>query len=59
MTAKERIVKLKCVAPEIEFHIEEMDSLDAATFYYKRLVQLAKKAKDKYEEIRNESVVLS
>ncbi len=53
MTAKEQITELKCIAPKIEFHIEEITDEASATFYYKRLVQLAKKAKDKYEEVRS------
>ena len=59
MTAKEQIVELKCMAPKIEFHIEEITERASAEFFYKRLLQLAKKAKDKYDEIRDESVVLS
>lgn len=56
MTPKEQIVKLKCMAPEIEYQIEEIDSPDSATFYYKRLVQLAKKAQEKYKEIVKNSI---
>jgi hypothetical protein len=51
MTAKEQIVELKCIAPKIEFHIEEITERASAEFYYKRLIQLAKKAKDKYQDI--------
>lgn len=39
------------MAPEIEHQIEEITSPDSATFYYKRLVQLAKKAQEKYKEV--------
>lgn len=51
MTPKEQITELKCIAPKIDFLIEEADSEEAITFYYKRLLQLAKKAKDKYVDM--------
>ena len=51
MTPKEQIVELKCVAPKIEFLIEELDDPASATFFYKRLVQLARKAQEKYKEV--------
>jgi hypothetical protein len=50
MTAKEQIVELKCMAPKIEFLIEEIDDFGAIDFYVKRLLQLAKKAKEKRDE---------
>jgi hypothetical protein len=50
MTAKEQIVRLKCMAPEIEFLIEEIDDFGALDFFTKRLLQLAKKAKEKRDE---------
>jgi hypothetical protein len=58
MNAKEQIVELKCMAPKIEYLIEEIDEKASAEYYYKRLVQLAKKAKDKYVEFQKESTVL-
>jgi hypothetical protein len=57
MTAKEQIVRLKCMAPEIEFLIEEADEFGAVDFMTKRLLQLAKKAKDKRDELRDSGVI--
>jgi hypothetical protein len=50
MTAKEQIVELKCMAPKIEFLIEEIEDFGAIDFFTKRLLQLAKKAKEKRDE---------
>jgi hypothetical protein len=57
MTAKEQIVRLKCMAPEIEFLIEEAEEFGAVDFMTKRLLQLAKKAKDKRDELMSPDVV--
>jgi hypothetical protein len=57
MTAKEQIVELKCIAPKIEFLIEEIDDFGALDFYTKRLIQLAKKAKDRRDEMLSPDVV--
>lgn len=56
MTPKEQIVELKERSVRIEFNIEELDSLDAASYYLKRLVQLAHKAKAKYETLKSDVI---
>ena len=56
MTPKEKITELKCVAPKIDFLIEEIDDPASAAFFYKRLHQLAVKARDKYREVVKQSV---
>lgn len=59
MTEKEQIVRLKCIAPEIDYLIDEIEERGASEFFYKRLVQLAKKAKEKYQfcvELENTKV---
>jgi hypothetical protein len=50
MTAKEQIVELKCIAPKIDFLIDEITDRGASEFFVKRLIQLAKKAQDKHRE---------
>jgi hypothetical protein len=57
MTPKERIVELKCIAPKIEFLIEELSEEGDATYYYKRLMQLAKKAKERHQEIATPDMI--
>ena len=51
MNAKERIVELKCVAPKIEHWIDEIADKADSEFFYKRLRQLAIKAKVRYEQL--------
>jgi hypothetical protein len=58
MTAKEQIVELKCIAPKIEYQIDEIRDKAAADYYVKRLSQLAKKARDKYQEFASQSGVI-
>ncbi len=57
MTAKEQIVELKCMAPKIEFLIDEIDDFGAIDFMTKRLLQLAKRAKDKRDEMQSPDVL--
>lgn len=58
MTPRERIVELKCIAPKIEFLIEEISDRSDSEYFYKRLIQLAKKAKDKYQDVVDRATVI-
>lgn len=51
---QEYICDLKCVSPKIDLHISRIRTPEAASFFHKRLQQLASAAEQKVLSLKND-----